>query len=205
MKITLAQFIAFSSKTGTPAKLKAVKEIKNKEYSIFTDYWKPVRDELHKILEGRSTFDRLDQIALQASTDRGMRPNYTAAARKLRHFFQNLDYSYQSAPSAVWSSPDELLTVNTTPEFVLTMNGKTYLMKINYRVKKENEHLTKNNTASTLLMMEHGKYSIRPDNSIPAVLNLQNGKLITLDSLRNPTLETLNADAVMFEALWGMA
>lgn len=204
MKITLSQFIAYSSKTTTSSKMNAVRSTKMNDYSVMTDYWKPIRDGLHRTLNGQQDFDDLMATAQRASESRNKRKNHVMAVNKLQHFFEKKSYIYSPSTPAIWKSADENLVVNSSPEFVLQMNGQTLLVKVNYRVSKADEKLTKTNSAATLFLMEQSIYDDRPQDSIPAILNLQNSKLITADQLKKPSQDVVNAEAAMFVALWNI-
>lgn len=202
MKITLSQFIGYSAKTTTSARMNAVSDIKYSQYSVLTDYWKPIRDGLHKVLAGKMSFDQLMDIASKAPEAKNKRKNQMAAVNKLQLFFGKLKYEYNPSISATWHNTDETLTINSSPEFVLKTNGKVLLLKVNYRVSKPDEKLTKWNLPATLFLMDQSVYKDRPKNSIPAVLNLQNSKLITLDDIKTPKTDIVEAEAAMFVALW---
>lgn len=50
IKVSLTQFLTYSSKVSTGAKINYVKQIKNSpEYHPGIDYWKPLRDEIKRL------------------------------------------------------------------------------------------------------------------------------------------------------------
>mgnify|MGYP001282052458 CR=1 FL=1 len=206
MKITLSQFLSYAAKTTTYGKLTAVQKIKeNTAYEPATDYWKPIRDGLHHVLQGNMTFDNLSQVAASATQRGNKQKNYLEAVSKLESFFKNRQYVYRAAPKATWSNDDESLQVTTSPEFVLAMDGTNYLIKVFYRVKKHDERLTKWNIGSSLMLMDKATYSEQPEHSVPAILNLQTQQLVTLSDIKEPNEALLQADAAMFVTLWSRA
>lgn len=206
MKISLSQFIAYSAKTTTAAKMNQISKIKHEDYSFPGDYWLQFRNKLHKALQNEITFQQLEEFATTVDERRNKRKNYMASASKLRTFFSHKTFKYETAPKATWISDDKSLNISASPEFILKMDNKVYLIKVFYRIKKNDEKLTKRNVAPTLLLMDQASYSYRPQSSTPAILNLQTNQLITLDDIsdntKNSAERTLIGDITVFQSLW---
>lgn len=202
MKISLSQFMAYTAKTTTDAKIKEIRKIKNDDYTFSGDYWMALRTKFHKVLQGEMTFEQLETFAKGVDEAKKKRKNYMAATSKLKAFFSRKSFKYQPAPRARWTSADKTLTISCSPEFILEIDGLTYLIKVFYRLKKTDEKLTKRNIASTLHLMDTATYDYQPDNAIPAILNLQTKQLVTLPDLKGGSIKTLEGDIAMFKALW---
>lgn len=202
MKISLSQFMAFTARTTTAAKMKQVLKIKNNDYTFAGDYWMGLRNRLHQVLQGKMTFTQLEQYANSVEEDRGKRKNYISSTYKLKAFFNHQEFTYFDAPKSQWIPKDQSIIIKTSPEFGLEMNDVKYLIKVFYRVKKKDEQLTKRNIGSSLVLMDNSHYSSRPVGSIPAILNLQTNKLVTINDIKKSSHEILNGDIAMFKALW---
>lgn len=203
MKIQLSQFIAYSSQTTTNGKVAVLHDAKYGSYAPWADYWKPIRDGLHKVLAENLNFDYLEQIALQASSNKSKQDNYLIAAKKLTQFFSKRVDQFMPPVKASWENQAHTLLVNSSPEFMLkSPDGKVLMVKVNYRLKKTAERLTKWNIPATLKMMADSTYAERPLNSEPAILNLQNGRLYTMADLRMPDDKRLEIEAAMLISIW---
>ncbi|MCT4388979.1 MULTISPECIES: hypothetical protein [Leuconostoc] len=202
-KISLTQFLNYTAKVSTESKINYVRTIKSDpEYSPGKDYWKPLRDRLHKILQNGDDINNLKDLLV--STPEKKLANYTKAVNQLIRFFSSHEIEYFDTGSAIISSPDDQISVSAGPELGVKIDGQPYLLKIYYRKKDNTTKVTLKNIQSTLVAVHISKKNfVPPKDSKVAVLNLQNGKLV--EQKGNPTtndLFTLETDLDSFASLW---
>lgn len=97
------------------------------------------------------------------------------------------------------------MTVNTSPEFMLRQSdGIVLMVKLNYRLKKTGERFTKCNIPACLKMMNDLACDKRPENGVPAILILQNGKLYTLTDVKLSDEELMAAESAILISVWNL-
>ena len=187
ISISISQFISVSTKQGISAQQKEVDRIKNKEYSPGMDYWKPIRDELSKVLKREHTFDSFNSIVKNATVKRNKRENYHKAAIRLKNFFSQ--HSYECLDNhhtqTFWYYPNGDLQVRVAPEFNIKIDGQKYFLRVHYRLKKADERMTMKTIGPSLLLLDEATKNVRDADTKGAILNLQNQKLITLDDVKD--------------------
>lgn len=202
-KISLTQFLTYTAKVSTEAKIHYVREIKaSPEYSPGIDYWKPLRDRLHKIIQNGDDINDLKELL--ATVQPKKLENYAQAITQLIKFFSSHEIEYFETGSAVISSPDENISVSAGPELGVKIDGQPYLLKIYYKKKNKNTNVTLKNIQSTLMATYVAKKNFTPpEDSKVAVLNLQNCKLVEPKNSPTPDdLFTLETDLDTFSSLW---
>ena len=187
ISISMSQFISVSTKQGFEAQKTEVDHIKEQKYSPGMDYWKPIRDELSKVLKGEHTFDSFNSIVENATVKRNKRENYHKAVSKLKNFFSH--HSYECLDNhhtkSFWYYPKGDLQVSVSPEFNIKIDSQKYLLKVHYRLKKENERMTMTTVGPSLLLLDKATRNVRDADTKVAILNLQNQKLVTLDDVKD--------------------
>lgn len=187
ISISISQFISVSTRQGIDAQKKEVDRIKDHKYLPGMDYWKPIRDELSKVLNGDHTFDSFNSI-VENATDKGNRKeNYYKAANTLKNFFSHHSYEcLDNHPTTTyWYYPKGDLQVRVAPEFKIRIDSQKYFLRVHYRLKKENEHMTMTTIGPSLLLLDEATSNVRDADTKVAILNLQNQKLVTLDDVKD--------------------
>ena len=201
--ISLTQYLTFTGKVSTEAKLNAVKKIKyDSSYSPATDYWKLLRDKVFEVRSTGSDIEQIRSVLLSVSND-SKKANYERDINKLIGFFKNRKVQHFDTGSASIKMSDDL-SLNANPEIGLYIDGTPYLLKIYYKKPDTTTTITKRNIQSTLIAMSLAKKNFDvPSNAKVAVLNLQNGKLIELsDKPSEPEVQLLEVDLQMFDLFW---
>ena len=197
ISISISQFISVSTKKTDKAKKSEVARIKNSKYSPAIDYWKPIRDELSKVLKGDHTFDAFDSIVKNTPEQRNKKANYYKAVRILENFFNH--HSYECLENhntkTYWRYDAGDLTVRVSPEFNIIIDGQKYLLRVDYRLKKANERST---YEPSILLLNEATKDIRDSDTKVAILNLQDQKLMTLDDVKNKDIGILISAASDF-------
>lgn len=201
INISLTQFLNYSSKVSTSAKIKAVKDIKySADYHPAIDYWKPLRDEIKRIHEKNLPIENLKYL-LPTINEKKIK-NYTSAINRYINFINKNDVTYFPAGKSFWKLTDELF-VGSSPELGLIVNGKKLYVKNYYKKKTSDSKLTKRNINSilTLMQLSEKDFPLTPDENF-AILNLQNGKLIEASPLQSESILELEIDAQSFINTW---
>lgn len=201
INISLSQFISVSTSKTIDAKKSAMDRIKHSVYSPASDYWKPIRDELPKVLKGEHTFDAFNSIIDKTSEKNNKKNNFKLDVQNLKNFFSNHSYKCleNHNTKASWRYDAGDLTVRVAPEFNIIIDGQKYLLRVEYRLKKANERSTYE--PSILLLNEATKDKRDADTKV-AILNLQDQKLMTLDDVKNKDLGILMSAASDFCKLY---
>lgn len=201
INISLTQFLNYSAKVSTSARINEVKKIKNAPgYSPAIDYWKKLRDKIKYIHENNLPIENLrDLLTTVPPKDF---ENYSRVISAYIKFINKNEVEYFSVGKAFWEYSDEFF-VGSNPELGLIINGKKFYIKNYYKKPEPNTKLTKRNIKSTLTLMQLAKPNFEVDpNAGFAVLNLQNGKLIEGTSPTSSDLLELELDAQQFINMW---
>ncbi|WP_270788279.1 hypothetical protein [Weissella cibaria] len=201
--ISLTQFLTFTGKVSTAAKINAVKTIKyNSSYSPSIDYWKLLRDRVFEVLSTGSDIEQIRTVLSSVSED-SKRANYERDINKLISFFKKRKVQYFDTGSASIKISDDL-SLNANPEIGLYIDGTPYLLKMYYKKPEATTKITRQNIQSTLTAMSLAKKNFdAPAEAKIAVLNLQNGKLIEQsDKPSQQEAQLLDVDLQMFDLLW---
>lgn len=201
INVSLTQFLTYSSKVSTSAKINAVKEIKNSPgYHPALDYWKPLRDEIKRIHENDLPIENLRNLLLTVN-ERKVK-NYTAAINTYIRFVKKNKVSYFPVGKSFWKLSDDLF-IGSSPETGLEINGRKYYVKNYYKKKSADSKITKRNISSilTLMQLSERDFEMEPGSSF-AILNLQNGKLIEAEPLKTENVLELEIDAQSFMDIW---
>ena len=178
IKISLTQFLTFSVKASTSAKITYVRGIKSSDYSPAFDYWRSLRTAIQSVAFEGKDLSYLLEVAEKA--DERHRKNYLKDANKFINFVRSNDVTYFKTGKANWSLDDNF-SVSASPELGMVINGTKYCVKLYYKVPSESVKMTKRKLDSMLTLMHVSNKDFDPEDSKFAVLNLQNGKIITLD------------------------
>ncbi|KSU06326.1 hypothetical protein KF282_1225 [Lactococcus lactis subsp. lactis] len=201
IKISLTQFLDYSAKVSTSAKINKVKEIKRSPgYHPAFDYWKPLRDAIKKIHEQGQPIEKLRDVLI--NLDEKKIKNYTRAINTYISFVKKNNVEYFSVGKASWNMNDELF-VSSSPELGLIINGKKYYVKNYYKKHDDKTKVVLKNINSTLTLMSLSEpnFDIEPDAKF-AVINFQNGKLIEAKTPASDNVMELEIEAENFVNIW---
>lgn len=165
-----------------------------------------LRQKIHKFSQGKITLDDLNQYALTVPDKNNKRKNYIRDARNFSQFVKKYQPTFFEVGKSSWNYHDKLI-ISASPELgVITNSGDKYLIKNFYTKKKDNEKLMKKNILPMLTMMNIANKDFNTHEAIPAVLNLQNGKLISFDEDKKPVLDPteLTIDAENILTIWNL-
>lgn len=202
INMSLTQFLTFSTKVSTSAKINYIKEVKNdSDYHPAKDYWKPLRDEIKRIHENGLPIETLDNL-IERTTDEKKLKNYIAAVKTYKRFINSNEVEYFQTGQAFWKLRDDLY-VNASPEFGLIINGEPMLMKNNYKKRSTTNKIDKRNINATLTLMQLAEKNFSvPKNQKYCVFNFQNGKVIESSPLRSESILELEMDAEFILNIW---
>lgn len=200
VKISLTQFIHFKAAVSTGARASVVKRIKENNYSPAIDYWFDLRHLIQQFSEGKISLEQLNTSVENESQRK--RSNYQKAVKRFSNFVLKNNVSFFPVSQSLWSYSG--LTIATSPELGMNINGSKSLVKIFYNVKKPDEKVTKRNIMPMLALFDiSNKASLHSTQA--GLLNLQNGKLLTPDNSKlNTNLLELEIDAKNFLNFWEM-
>lgn len=187
ISISISQFISVSTKKSFQAQKREVDRIKDHKYLPGMDYWKPIRDELSKVLNGYHTFDSFNSIVENAADQSSKEANFYKTAKKLKNFFSHHSYKCLGNPptTTYWYYPKGDLQVRVSPEFNIRIDNQKYFLRVHYRKKKKNENMTMTTIGPSLLLLDEATSNVRDSDTQVAILNLQNQKLVTLDDVKD--------------------
>lgn len=199
-KISLSQFLNFSVKVHTSAKINAVRHMKNDEYSVGQDYYFSLRTAIHRYTQGKDTLESIIDSARNSKEDR--RANFIKDATKFVNYMSKHDIEFFDVGSATWSY-DNRINISASPEFGMICDGKRYFVKNFYRKQNPKDKITLTKMRPTLTLMRTATSQTNLVGANAAVLNLQNGKLIVDDKPINTNkLIELQADAAQLADIW---
>ncbi|MEC6747361.1 hypothetical protein VXN63_02320 [Marinilactibacillus sp. XAAS-LB27] len=199
--ISLTQFLTFTTKVSTSAKINEVKRIKNSpDYSPGIDYWKQLRDEIKRIHENDLPISEL--LKLSSNVSEPKQRNYAKAIKNYVSFINNNEVEYFKPDKSYYNFSEDL-SVRTSPELGLIVNGKRLYVKNWYKVSSTDTKINKRSIKSTLTMMRLStkNFEVTDDENF-AVLNLQNGKLTEATPVLEEDLLELEVDAGTFLSIW---
>lgn len=197
ISIGLTQFTDFTFK-GVTGKTSMVRQIKYQEdYHPAFDYWKSLRDGLRKYHENGYSNDYL--TALVNSVPQNKQKNYHEVVKAYLKFIKNKEVEWFEPGKSNWYG--EYLTVRSTPELGLKIDGTPFLIKLYFKGK--DERIDKNKCRSSLAVLSNSHFTIdhTPDVKT-AILNVQKGKLVFDDSFDEDHLIALESEAAQFIVIW---
>jgi hypothetical protein len=197
--VSLTQFLDFTLKGSGVAKSNHVYKVKyDSDYSPAKDYWKQLRDAIKKVHENNLPIDSLYNV-LDKVNDR-KKANYQKSISQYVNFAKKKDISWFETGSSYWSFNNEL-TVRSSPEIGLKIDGVPYLLKIYYKGK--GNRVDKHKVQSTLTLMNASKRDfVPPTGALPALLNLNNKNFYDSSGIDKSLLLALEGDASQFVYLW---
>ncbi|EUJ51557.1 hypothetical protein [Listeria rocourtiae] len=138
--ISLTQFIDFSTKVSTTARINFIKKVKaDPDYTPATDYWKQLRAEIKRIHERGLPIEELYSLSDRVSDNK--KDNYAKNIRNYVKFIKKHNVEFFNTGKAFWQYDE--LNVRTTPELGLRINGQNYLVKNWYKKNNNNTKVTK--------------------------------------------------------------
>lgn len=179
--ISLTDFLTFNASKSQRAKRHIVSRIQNRpDYNPAFDFWLDLRRAIKKLPDNNQDLSVLDNLAIsEPENKQNKRANYLKAVSSFKRFVKHESPEMFSTKDVknIWTMEDKL-EVNVSPEIGMKINGTEYLVKIYFKVNNPNVSVSKQNVTSTLAMLKtalEASGETRPC----AILNIQNGKLIT--------------------------
>lgn len=199
--VSSTQFLTYTAKVSTSAKINEVKKIKHApSYRPSIDYWKQLRDEIKRLHENKSSFEELPNLI--SKVPEAKQKNYSRAISKYSAFLNSNDVEYFTPGKSYWKLSNELF-VRTSPELGLIVNGKKLYVKNWYKKADNNTKITKRNINYSLTMMQLSDRDFKiNDNENFAVLNLQTGKIIEASPLVSEAILELKVESDNFVNIW---
>lgn len=198
--ISLTQFIDFSTKVSTSAKINFIKKVKSDpDYSPAIDYWKQLRDEIRRIHEKGLPIEDLYNLSNNVSDAK--KENYIKNIRNYVKFVKKHEVEFFSTGKGFWQY--DSLHVRTAPELGLKIDGQNYLIKNYYKKNSKNTKLTKKSIATTLTMMDLSMLEFeKPPNTKFAVINLQKGAIHESTPIMESDVLELKIEAGTLLDIW---
>lgn len=201
--ISLTQFVTFSTKVSTSAKINFVRGYKYDDgYHPGKDYWKPLRDEIKKIHEQNLPIENLKNLVPTIPETKGKRANFQKAVNTYIKFVNSHNVEYFPVGKATWQLRENLI-VNASPEIGLIVDGQRYFIKNYYKKKNNTNKIDSRNIQASLTLMQLAlkDYNVEPIDKF-AILNFQTGKLIESKPLTPDHGLELQVDAEFFLNVW---
>lgn len=136
IKISLSDFLNFTTKSGT-TRLSHIREIKNrKEYLYRKDYWHEVRDSIYEFHADstltKDYFDAVTSTTRFLKADESKMKNCVDRLQKYKTFLGKKQITINKIVKCDWHYSKDL-TVRINPELHATINGETYLLKLYFK------------------------------------------------------------------------
>lgn len=188
-QISLTQFVEFAASQGT-ARVAVVANAKQ-DYDPRKDFYKQLRERVvAQFVAGWSVKELLE--ALESVTTQRKEKSYEACAEGLHDWSKGKSISAKRAPNKVWSANG--LNVKVNPELRMVVDDQQYLVRLHFKA----DELSTARRDSMLYLLS----TAAPSGVVPAILDTQRGRLITLGEM-DPNLGALLAsDAAAFAALY---
>lgn len=199
VEITATTFGRFCAAQG-PAKYTVVKDARTKYLGIAgykqgPDYWKAFRDAFTRGLRNADGRAELQALLQSGHVVPERYEHYERAARGAASWIGRKSIQTRPCPTKMWSSGG--LRVKVRPEFLATITGTLYVVKLWLNVK---EPLTKPRADVMLHLLDvtHGKAA----KATPMILDVVRGKDFTPTRVV-PGIDTLlHGEAAMFITIW---
>lgn len=197
VSLGLTQFIEYTLK-GSGAQANTVRKIKYQDdYHPAFDYWKTLRDAIVRFHSENLQEQFLYEIV--EGTDLKKQENYKSALKQYIKFLKKKEIEWFNPGKAFWSIDE--LSVRSSPELGLFINGEPHLIKLYFKGKKEK--IDKRLCKDTLTLMQNSKFTINHPTDIRySILNINTAKLITKTTFNPDDFITLESQAVQFMYIW---
>lgn len=195
MKVSMTTFVDFVIARGATriTRVKRAKEQYSQDYSPARDFYRQLREGIIDVHYKNQPLSLLDTIVKQASTRK--RELYRECVAGYKRWQAKKTLTSFAVENVVWGQGQ--LDVSVNPELGLSIGGVAHLVKLYF--KKDNP--TKQQLEAALhLLAQHP--ACTNQGAIPAILDIQAGKL-KMPTRQIPGISALLAgDAVAFAAMW---
>ena len=197
IEIGFTQFIDFSLKNSI-SRVGFIRTLKNQPpYNPAIDFWRKLRNKIKEIHEQGLEVSELDELLNEISSSK--QNQYSQAINQYKKFCRNKQIQYFEVARSIWTL--DRLTVRSTPEMGLIINGKPYLIKMYF--KEHKERLDKRRVDALLALMQTSLSETPYPRAKNAVLNVKKGTMYTLDKQVTDSMKlALENDAFSFMRLW---
>ena len=195
--VSLTTFVDFVLASGTPkiTCIKRAKELYEEEYQPKFDFWLPLRNaiiELHKLNMPKSALN----VVLEGLSDKRKATAYPSSVDSYMKWMGNKKFEWVGCDSALWQYGS--LQVRVNPELGLRINGNVHLIKLYFKV----EQPSKRRLETTLFLMST-TLDMPKSQIVPALLDVQRGKLFSETSFPLNISALLAGEAAAFSTMWG--
>ena len=194
--ISLTNFVDFTLKSGSPrlTYIKRAKALYEDGYSPAFDYWRTLR---HAIIEMHSEDlgkRHLDAVRTKLSDTKKIHL-YSKCIVTYKRWMGRKEIEWIGVRSTNWTYEDLIVRIN--PELGLSINGANYLIKLYFR----REPLSQRRLDITLHLLQMAISGSR-SGLLPAVIDVQRGKLFT-PTMQIPDIDALlSGEAAAFITMW---
>lgn len=197
VEVGLTQFIDFSLKQGS-ARVTFVRQIKSQpDYQVAFDYWRRLREEIKNVHENNLDLSHLDELLNEVPVKK--KAHYDEAISQYKKFCKGKEIQWFDAGKSYWSFQN--LSVRSTPELGLMINGVPHLVKLYF--KERSEKLDKRGSLISLALMKESINNTHGDGVVHSILNIKKGRLIPLEREIDQNMRlALEADADQLLYLW---
>lgn len=170
--ITLSQFCNFITKTGMH-RYNAVKSIHrdlHSDYSVGTDYWAMLRNQVKYVLNHTGKAEELDGILGRVADDK--KANYSQKIEGLKNYWKKKKFEGLTLGKKFWKHKE--LRVNVAPELCFVYREQAYAIKLFF--SSDDKKISKNE-ADVLLELMREAYAVDTDEVKIGILDLPRGKV----------------------------
>lgn len=193
--LSLTDLVDVSASSGTP-KMTKVRQIKNRPaYDPKIDFYRPFRERILAIHQEGLPKSELSDI-VPSLTDPKKVTNYPSLVDGYRQWWGRKSLTWFSPPSLIWSAHGVDVRVN--PELGLVINEVPHLIKMYLKA----DPLTKNRIEIITHLMDMTLSASCPVNTVMAVLDVRNHRLLTPTVPVAGLTAGLDAELAYVAALW---
>lgn len=194
--ISLTTFVDFVLATGMSRLtcVRKAKELYKQDYSPGFDYWRPLRNcivDMHKESRPKETL----KFLANELTDPRKSIAYERCINSYQRWMGRKIFQPLPVNTSTWERTD--LRVRVNPELGLNINGQDFIIKLYFKAEEPSKHRLN----TTLHLIDKSKNTDQ-DKAIPAILDVQRGRLIEGTNIPSQVETLLAGEVAAFEAMW---
>lgn len=202
-EISLTDFIDFVNKIGA-AKQTKVRTVKYRaEYEVFSDFYKPLRDEIVNNHKNNGCREDLDGV-LEKVTDRKKMNSYKLLIDGYKKFWGRRNLIWVDPPRSTWTESG--ITIRINPEIALeqkSKDGKSTFYVIKFYFKED--AITKYQVDQILTLMEYKlRDKVKEPEIVFALLDIRKHRLYEKKNKELKELPLLSGEFSSFATIWNM-
>lgn len=197
IEITLTDFLNIVQSTGM-TKLSKIRNIKNREYSPASDYYKSLREAIIEVLS--SGDDAADILPVVKSAHSTRQENYQKIAENFIHWLSTKKgWTWVEPPRAYYGN--NTIGVKVNPELAFTdKSGNMHIIKLHFN----KDHLSKGKLDVAGCLFSQSLAATCPGNTNFYFLDLHQGKLFSVKNAAGVDV-FLTAELDYINSIWNMA